>query len=62
MTFNPTAPGTPTPTTIAAAPLTGVACPSASQCVAVDGSGRAVVGDPGNPGSWTVEPIAGATV
>ncbi len=59
VTFNPNAPGTPTPIDTNNQ-LSGVACPSASQCVAIDVSGFAVVGDPGNPGSWTVEPIAGA--
>ena len=54
VTFNPTAPGTPTPTTIDAGHwLTGVACPSASQCTAVDTEGHQVTFNPTAPGTPT---------
>jgi hypothetical protein len=57
VTFNPTAPGTPTPTTIdGSQELTGVACPSASQCTAVDGIGREVTFNPTAPGTPTPTP------
>ena len=54
VTFNPTAPGTPTQTTIDAGhELRGVACPSASQCTAVDRDGRQVTFNPTAPGTPT---------
>jgi hypothetical protein len=60
LTFDPASPGTATSTTIDGAnALNGVACMSASDCVAADGAGRAIQGDP-NSGIWTVEPILGA--
>jgi len=53
VTFDPTSPGTPTPTTIDSTnPLYGVACPSASQCTAID-SGQEVTFDPTSPGTPT---------
>ena len=59
VTFNPTAPGTPTPTTIdpGGNGLTGVACPSASQCTAVDGVRGQVTFNPTAPGTPTPTPI-----
>ena len=54
MTFDPTSPGTPTPTTIDSTNyLDGVACPSTSQCTAVDGDGQQVTFDPTSPGTPT---------
>jgi hypothetical protein len=58
VTFDPRAPGTPTPTyvtveTVAFGGLEGVACPSASQCTAVQSAGREVTFDPNAPGSPT---------
>ena len=54
VTFNPTAPGTPKPTTIdVGQSLNGVACPSATQCTAVDGTGRQLTFNPTNPGTPT---------
>ena len=40
--------------------LSAVACASVTDCVAVDGRGRALQGDPDAPSSWTIEPIVGA--
>src|SRR5690349_315983 len=34
-----------------AQPLTGIACPSSTQCVAVDSSGQEVSFNPGSPGA-----------
>ncbi len=54
VTFNPTAPGTPTPITIDPGNgLSGVACPSASQCTVVGGAGREVTFNPTAPGTPT---------
>src|SRR5438067_681499 len=54
VTFNPTAPGTPTPALIdVGGDLRGVACPSASQCTAVDQKGREVTFNPTAPGTPT---------
>ena len=54
MTFNPTAPGTPTPTTIDGTQLlTAVACPSTSQCTAVDTKAQQVTFNPRAPGTPT---------
>jgi hypothetical protein len=54
VTFNPSAPGSPTPTTIDGANgLSGLACPSVSQCTAVDRGGREVTFDPRAPGTPT---------
>jgi len=55
VTFNPSAPGTATATIIAAGrnqPV-AVACPSVSQCPALDGSGGEVTFDPSAPGTPT---------
>ena len=60
VTFNPTAPGAPTPNPIDSSPLSGIACPSVSLCVAIGGLGRAVEGDPIAAAKWTTTPIAGA--
>lgn len=57
VTFNPTSPGTPTPTTIDPGQtgfLTGVSCPSITQCVAVGfggNVGQVFIFDPTSPGS-----------
>ena len=67
MTFDPTSPGTPTPIAIDAAGdgLNGVACPSSSQCTAVDNFGREVTFNPTSPGAPTpieiAPPVNGAT-
>ena len=54
VTFNPTAPGTPTPTTIDLdRTLTAIACPSTTQCTAVAGGGRQLTFDPTAPGTVT---------
>ena len=56
VTFDPAAPGTPTPTTIDSGgydALNGVACPSTSQCTAVDSDGKQVTFDPAAPGTPT---------
>jgi hypothetical protein len=60
VTFNPTAPGHPSPRTIDFDVtigldniLAGVACPSTSQCTAVDGQGNEVTFNPTSPGSPT---------
>ena len=60
VTFDPTAPGEPTPTTVNAPTLLGVACPSTVQCTAVDDSGRQVTFDPTAPGSPTPTTIDGS--
>jgi hypothetical protein len=65
VTFNPNSPGTPTPVTDSGGyggyGLLSVACPSTTYCVAVDGRGRAFEGNPASTGSWTINPIGGAT-
>ena len=38
--------------------LTGLACPSTTECVGVDTMGRAVKGDPTSSAAWTVEQVA----
>ena len=51
VTFDPTAPGTPTPITIDVAhQLNQVACPSSSQCTAIGQDGQEVTFDPTAPG------------
>ncbi|MDQ6807066.1 MAG: hypothetical protein M3065_19380, partial [Actinomycetota bacterium] len=61
VTFDPASPSSAARTTIDQASfLNAIACPSTSECVAVDSADRAIVGDPGNPASWTIERIAGA--
>ena len=57
VTFDPSAPGTPTPTTIDSTQLSGVACPSTSQCTAIDDDGQAVTFDPTSPGTPTPTPL-----
>jgi hypothetical protein len=72
VTFNPTSPGTPTPTAVdnggedntlqTVSPygnLEGVACPSTSQCTAVDAAGREVTFNPRSPGTPTPTTIDG---
>lgn len=62
VTFNPTAPSTPTPAAIdGTESLSAVACPSVSQCAAVDGNGREVTFDPAAPESPTPTMIDGAS-
>jgi len=61
VTFDPSAPGTPVPATIAAgSPLRGVACPSVSQCTAVgdDVDGMQVTFNPSVPGTASATIIA----
>jgi hypothetical protein len=64
LTFNPNAPGSPTHTTIDPSaiatggmlinPLSGsIACPSTSQCTAVDNDGREITFNPSAPGGRT---------
>jgi len=58
LAFDPSSPGTPTPVTIDVAPsnvlLDSVACPSSSQCTAVDGGyGREITFNPTAPGNPT---------
>lgn len=43
VTFNPTAPGTPTPTMVDRQSLEAIACSSPIRCVAVDDVGDGVV-------------------
>lgn len=63
MTFDPTAPGTPTPTTVDAGHwLTAVSCPSTSQCTAVGEGGRQVTFDPTAPGTPAPVQIASGTL
>lgn len=53
-TFNPTAPGTPTPVPIdSGRVLSGLACPLATQCTAVDDLGRALTFNPTAPAGPT---------
>jgi len=60
VTFNPSAPGHPAPITIDnGGTLTGVACPSASQCTAVGDHGREVTFDPTAPGNPAAHAIDG---
>ncbi|MEA2465247.1 MAG: alpha-galactosidase [Acidobacteriota bacterium] len=54
VTFNPTAPGNPTPTTVNGSEFASViACPSATQCTAVATNGDEVTFDPTAPGTPT---------
>lgn len=57
VTFDPTSPGTPTPTNLGVGVdgygLNGVACPSTNQCTAVGYEGQEVTFDPTSPGSPT---------
>ena len=56
-------PGTPTPTTIDAGNvLNGVACPSATQCTAIDNTGHQVTFDPASPGTPTPTTIDGGNL
>src|SRR5207237_836739 len=57
-TLTVNAPASPTPIDPAGY-LYGVACPSTSQCTAVDGYGREVTFDPNNPGRATPTTIDG---
>jgi hypothetical protein len=59
VTFNPAAPGSPTPYRVdgsGSAP-TAVACASTSECVAVDSGGGAVAFDPAAPGTPPLQSI-----
>jgi hypothetical protein len=57
VTFNPTAPGTPTPVTIDSGAFLGaVACPSVTECVAVASFGGRLTFNPTSPGTPT--PVA----
>ena len=50
----PGCPGTPTPTTIdTTRQLAAVACPSSTQCTAIDNNGQQVTFDPTSPGTPT---------
>ena len=61
VTFNPRSRHAATPKAIDPGhALTAIACPSATECVAVDSAGRALQGAPGNH-AWTVEPLPDAT-
>jgi hypothetical protein len=61
VTFNPTVPGTPTPTPIDGSErLQDLACPSVSQCTAVDGAGREMTFNPTAPGTPSPTPIDGS--
>ena len=54
VTFDPTAPGNPVPTTVSPGGfLNGIACPSASQCTAVGVGGVQVTFNPTAPGNPT---------
>lgn len=58
ITFDPTAPGSPTPVTIdASGGLDGVVCPSVSQCTAFDEQNREVTFDPAEPAATTPIPV-----
>ena len=65
LTFDPTSPGTPIPVMIGSTHenfLAGVACPSNSQCTAIDFRGHEVTFDPTSPGappSITIDSNAG---
>jgi hypothetical protein len=52
-TFNPAAPGSPTPSPIDSANQTGIACPSTSQCTIIDSQGRELTFNPAAPGTPT---------
>ncbi len=56
VTFNPLAPGAPASVEIdpsAKYYLSGLACPSTTECIAVDGGGNELTFDPGSPGGLT---------
>jgi hypothetical protein len=56
-TFNPRAPGSPSPTLIdGGSALSQVACPASTQCTAIDTAGREVTFNPSAPGTPT--PVA----
>ena len=58
VTFNPQAPGAPTPVVLEpGAILTAIACPSTSQCTAATSGGSAVTFDPHSPSAATITPI-----
>ena len=64
VTFNPTSPGTPIPTTISASSAQGsVACPSTSQCTAIEGTAEVTFNPtaPGIPASVTIDPTQAMT-
>ena len=60
-TFNPASPGPPAPTTPIhpGQTLTGVACLSVNECVAVGGGGQEVTFDPSSPATASVSTIGG---
>jgi hypothetical protein len=59
-TFDPNAPGNPFPVPIDGAGINAVACPTVTQCTAVDGIGDAVTFDPAAPaGAGRVHEIDG---
>ncbi len=49
-TFNPAAPGSPTPSPIDSAQQTGIACPLTSECTIIDSQGRELHVQPGGAG------------
>jgi hypothetical protein len=51
VTFDPGAPGTPTPVAVDTGHLTDVACPTAAQCTAVDTDGNELTFNPAAPGA-----------
>ncbi len=65
VTFDPTAPGTPTPVAVESGSFAtesggwffGLACLSASDCVATDAKGNVLEGDPTSASPWTLTPI-----
>jgi hypothetical protein len=63
VTFDPNRPNVRTLANIDGSNLLrAIACPSASECVAVDNGGRAFLGDPGSPYSWALQPIGATNV
>lgn len=60
VTFDPQAPGIPTPVTIDPYALRDVSCPTPQQCTAVDADGRAVTFNPSAPASPTFFTLAAA--
>jgi hypothetical protein len=53
VTFNPAAPGSPTPSPIDSAQQTGIACPSTSECTIIDSQGGELTFNPAAPGTPT---------
>jgi hypothetical protein len=53
VTFNPASPARSTPVSIGAEVMTDVACPSATQCTAVDATGGELTFNPASPGTPT---------